>query len=65
MTALDLFQANYKILLIVYLKFTVKSVKDVKKGKKKIKLICNFIGLKSNKLHYKCKECVKKDFKNQ
>ena len=27
--------------------------------KRKIKSICNFIGLKNNKLRYKCEECKK------
>ena len=31
--ALDLCQANYQVFLTIYLKFTVKSVKDVKKEK--------------------------------
>ena len=34
LTALDLWRTNYQILLITYLKFIVKSVKDVKKEKK-------------------------------
>ena len=29
----------------------------------KIKLVCNFIGLKDNKLHYKCKDCKKGQLK--
>ena len=29
------------------------------KERKKIKLVCNLIGLKNNKLNYKCKECKK------
>ena len=28
--------------------------------KKKIRSVCDFIGLKDNKLHYKCKECKKR-----
>ena len=43
--------------MIIYLKFIAKIVKDVKK--KRIKSGCKFIGLKSNKLHSKCKECKK------
>ena len=59
MIALDLCQVNYQTLLITYLKFTVKSVKDVKK-EKKINSICYFIRLENDKLHYKCKEYKKK-----
>ena len=29
------------------------------KERKKIKSVCDFVGLRSNKLHYKCKECKK------
>ena len=36
-----------------------KECKGCKK-RKKIKSACNFIGLKNNKLNYKCKECKKK-----
>ena len=32
--------------------------------KKKIQSECNFIGLKNNKLYYKCKECNKKSLKS-
>ena len=32
-------------------------------GKKKIKSVCDLIGLKNNKLHYKCKECKKGQLK--
>ena len=28
--------------------------------RRKIKSVCNFIGLENNKLNYKCKECKKK-----
>ena len=28
--------------------------------KRKIKSVCNFIGLENNKLNYKCKECKKR-----
>ena len=59
-----LFQANYQISLIIYLKSTAKSAKGVKKERKKIKLVCDFIGLKDNKLQYKCNECKKKDGKH-
>ena len=30
------------------------------KEKRKIKSVCNFIGLESNKLNYECKECKKR-----
>ena len=30
------------------------------KERKKIKSVCNFIGLKNNKLNYECKECKKR-----
>ena len=29
------------------------------KERRKIKSVCNFIGLKNNKLNYECKECKK------
>ena len=29
------------------------------KERRKIESVCNFIGLKNNKLNYKCKECKK------
>ena len=29
------------------------------KERRKIKSVCNFIGLKNNKLNYKCEECKK------
>ena len=29
------------------------------KERKRIKSVCDFIRLKTNKLHYKCKECKK------
>ena len=59
MIALGLCQANYQILFIIYLKFTAKSVEGVKKKKKKIKPVCDFIVLKNNKLHHKWNECKK------
>ena len=31
--------------------------------KRKIKSVCNFIGLENNKLNYKCKECKKRSLK--
>ena len=55
MIVLDLCKPHYQILLIIYLKFTKKSAKDVKKEKNKS--ACDFIGLKNNNLYYKCKEC--------
>ena len=39
--------------------------KECKAGeeRRKIKSECSFIGLKNNRLYYKCKECNKKSFK--
>ena len=34
------------------------------KGRKKIRVECNFIGLKNNRLNYKCKECNDESFKS-
>ena len=34
-----------------------------KKNQRKIKSVCNFIGLENNKLNYKCKECKKRSLK--
>ena len=34
------------------------------KERKKIMSECNFIGLKNNRLHYKCKECNNESFKS-
>ena len=48
--------------MTIYLKFTKKNAKDTRK-EKKIKSVCKFIGLKNNKLHYKCEECKKTWFK--
>ena len=31
--------------------------------RRKIKSVCNFIGLKNNKLNYECKECKKRSLK--
>ena len=62
MTALDLCQAKYQILLITYLKFTKKNAKDARK-ENQIKLVCDFIGLKINKLQYKCNKCKKRQLK--
>ena len=47
MIALDLCQPHYQVLLITYLKFTKKSVKDASKEGKSV---CIFIELKNNKL---------------
>ena len=33
------------------------------KERRKIKSLCDFIGLKNNKLNYKCKECRKRSLK--
>ena len=33
------------------------------KERRKIKSVCNFIGLKNNKLSYKCTECKKRSLK--
>ena len=62
MTALDLCQAKYQILLITYLKFTKNNAKDARK-ENKIKSVFDFIGLKINKLQYKCNECKKRQLK--
>ena len=62
MTALDLCQAKYQILLITYLKITKKNAKDARK-ENKIKSVCDFIGLKINRLQYKCNECKKRQLK--
>ena len=62
MIALDLWQPHYQILLITYLKFTKKNAKHVKK-RRKVESECNFIGLKNNRLCYKCKECNIESFK--
>ena len=51
----DSCKANYKTLLIACLKLIIKLQKM--HGKKKIRSECEFIGLKNNRLNYKCKEC--------
>ena len=43
--------------MITYLKFTKKCKACAKR--RKVKSECDFIGLKNNKLNYKCKECKK------
>ena len=48
-----------QILLITYLKFTKKQCKGCKE-RRKSKSGCSFIGLKNNKLNYKCKKCKKR-----
>ena len=53
---LDLCQVHYEALLIIYLQFTVKGCIETKK----IESICDFIGLKNNKLHYKRNKCKKR-----
>ena len=53
---IDLFHANYEILLITYQEFTIRNAKN---AQKKIKVECKFIGFKNNRLHYKCRECNK------
>ena len=40
-----------------------KECKGRRMERKKIKSECDFIGLKNNKLNYKCKECGKRYFK--
>ena len=57
MIVLDLWRKNYRISLITYLKFTKKCKACAKR--RKVKSECDFIGLKNNKLNYKCKECKK------
>ena len=57
MIALDLCQVHYQVLLIIYLKFTAKSVNSIRKKKE---LVCNFIDLRNNKLHHKCRVCKKR-----
>ena len=43
--ALDLFQAHYQVLLILYMKFTAMSLNDVKN--KSIKSVCDLLDLKN------------------
>ena len=56
MIVVDLCQVNYQILLITYLKLIIKIAKHAWK-EKNFKSECEFIGLKNNRLNYKCKEC--------
>ena len=55
--------ASLSVLLITYLKFTIKNAKHAKE-RKKIRSVCNFIGLINNRLYYKCKECTDESFKS-
>ena len=58
MISLDLCQPYYQVLFIIYLKFTKKECKECEE-RTKIKSVCDFIGLKNNKLNYECKKCRK------
>ena len=58
MIAKDLCQLRYQILLITYLEFMIKNVKNAWKEKKN-RLNCEFVGFKNGRLNYKCKECKK------
>ena len=51
---LDLLQIHYQNLLITHLKFLI-----VQNGNEKIKINseCYYVGLKNNRLNYKCKKC--------
>ena len=61
MIALDLSQHHCEALLIMCRKFIKKNVKNAKK--KKLISKWRFIGIKDNKLSYKCKECNCKSHK--
>ena len=50
-------------MLITCLKFTKKECKSCKE-RKKIISECNLVGIKNNRLHYKCKECNDETFKS-
>ena len=63
MIALDLCQPNCQILLINCLRFTKNNANHAKK-EKKIMSECSFIGLKNNRLPYKCKECNDESYKS-
>ena len=54
MIFLDLCQSHYQDLLITYL---------ITYLKRKIKSVCDFIGLQNNKLNYKFKECKERSLK--
>ena len=66
MIVLDLCQPHYQVFLITYLKFAnnlseiCQKECKVCKERRKIKSVCNFVGLKNNKLNYKCKECKRR-----
>ena len=59
----DLCQVNHQILLITCLKVIIKIAKHAW-TEKKIRSECEFIGLKNNRLNYKCKECNKASTKS-
>ena len=63
---------TYKLNFIISLRFMSSKLSDLLNNlsevynnecrgckERKTKSICNFIGLRKNKLHYKCKECKK------
>ena len=49
-------KVNYQTLPITCLKLIIKIAKNAWKGKK-IRSECGLIGLKDNRLNYKCREC--------
>ena len=59
--AIDLYQANYQTLLIIYQEVTINNAYIAEK--KKIKVQCRIIGFKYDRLNYKCevwrKGCAK------
>ena len=63
MIALDFCQPHYQVLLITCLRFTKENANHAKKGKK-IMSEYVLIGIKNNKLHYKCKECNDESYKS-
>ena len=62
--ALDLRQPHCQVLLVTCLGFTKKNANHAKK-ETKIMSECTFIGLKNNRLHYKCKECNDESHKSK
>ena len=56
MIVADSCQVNYQTLLITYLKLTIRIAKHAWR-EKNTKWECDFIGLKNNRLNYRCKEC--------
>ena len=56
MILVDLCKVNSQTLLITCLKLIIKIAKNAWKDKK-IRSGCEFIGLKDNRLNYKCKQC--------